>query len=291
MVKRNGTLTMTVRVPFYFYKKRQIVIIDIKCQNMINCMKYRNGVKYMLKIAICDDQPDELNIIYTYLREYCVSKDLKAEVRQFPHPDELLQVLQKENFHIYILDIVMPMISGLELGKEIRRLDREAQIIYSTTEPQFALQAYAANPINFLVKPISQEALFSTLTLALSKVETEDETITVKTKEGIFVVSVGNILCCEYIGRGVTYQLASGEKLHSLSSTQSFAEQIGILLGRADFLQPHISFAVNLRHVELLTREEMRLRGGISVPVSKKQYTAVRDRYLDFRLAREGQKR
>ena len=37
----------------------------------------------------------------------------------------------------------MPMVSGLELGKEIRRLDLEAQIIYATTEPQFALLAYA----------------------------------------------------------------------------------------------------------------------------------------------------
>lgn len=71
--------------------------------------------------------------------------------------------------------------------------------------------------INFLIKPVNQEAFFSTLNLALSKIEAEDEVITVKTKAGIFVVPISNILCCEYIARGVTYQLASGEKLHGLS--------------------------------------------------------------------------
>ena len=241
----------------------------------------------MLKIAICDDQPKELATIQSYITEYLTAYGLSAEINKCSHPDELLHQLHTDSFHIYILDIVMPMVNGVELGKEIRRFDREAQIIYATTEPQFALQAFAANPINFLVKPVDKQALFSTLTLALSKVEVEDETITVKTKEGIFVVLVRNILCCEYEGRGVTYQLASGGKLHSLSSTQRFAEQVSPLLSRLDFLQPHISFAVNLRYVEQLTREEIRLRGGISVPVSKKQYTNVRNKYLDFRLARE----
>jgi len=75
---------------------------------------------------------------------------------------------QKWN-QLYILYIVMPMVSGLELGKEIRHLDREAQIFYATTEPQFSLQAYAASPINYLVKPIEKQTPFDTLTLASLK--------------------------------------------------------------------------------------------------------------------------
>ena len=244
----------------------------------------------MIQIAICDDNEKELSILTALIREYLNKNKIFAELSQFSNPDALLSSCESSRFHLYILDIVMPMVDGISLGKEIRRLDREAQIIYVTTEPQFALQAFAANPINFLVKPINPEALFSSLTFALSKVESEDETIAVKTKEGIFVVSVHNILCCEYIGRGVTYQLASGEKLHSVSSIHNFSEQVAVILSRPDFLQTHSSFAVNLHYVEQFTRGEMRLRGGISVPVSKNQYTTVRDRYLDYRLSREVQK-
>ncbi len=231
-----------------------------------------------------------MSLLSALTREYLTANKISAALFEFSHPDALLSSCESVRFHLYILDIVMPMVDGISLGKELRRLDREAQIIYATTEPQFALQAFAANPINFLIKPVNQEAFFSTLNLALSKIEAEDEVITVKTKAGIFVVPISNILCCEYIARGVTYQLASGEKLHGLSSARSFSAQIATLLNRRDFIQPHISFAVNLHHVEALTRQELLLRGGVSLPVSKKQYPLLRDRYLDFRLAKEWKK-
>ncbi len=106
----------------------------------------------MLRIAICDDQPRELEVISEYITEYLDAHTVEAGVKEFSHPDKLLTTIETESFHFYILDIVMPMVSGLELGKAIRRFDRNAQIIYTTTEPQFALQAYAASPINYLVK-------------------------------------------------------------------------------------------------------------------------------------------
>lgn len=145
----------------------------------------------MLKIAICDDLQDQLATMDSYVKEYVVSKGIDAEVRQFAHPDVLMNTIETENFHIYILDIVMPMVSGIELGKEIRRFDREAQIIYVTTEPQFALQAYAASPINYLIKPIDKERLFDTLAFAISKIDlSEEQTFTVKTADSLRVLNL-----------------------------------------------------------------------------------------------------
>ena len=59
----------------------------------------------------------------------------------------LLTACEAETFHIFLLDMVMPMISGLELGRGIRRMNTDAQIIYITTEPGFALDAYSVNPL------------------------------------------------------------------------------------------------------------------------------------------------
>lgn len=104
-------------------------------------------------------------------------------------PDELQSIA----IHIR-LDIVMPMVNGLELGKEIRGLDREAQIIYATTEPQYALQAYAASPINYLIKSIEKQMLFDTLTLAISKADlAEKQTFAVKTTDSLRVIRLWDI--------------------------------------------------------------------------------------------------
>ena len=121
----------------------------------------------MLRIAICDDTQTELEQISALTNEYVATHNLVADVRAFSHPDELLTVCETETFHIFLLDMVMPMINGLELGRSIRRIDTDAQIIYITAEPGYALDAYAIHPLHYLLKPVTAKVLLE----AVSKVE------------------------------------------------------------------------------------------------------------------------
>lgn len=242
----------------------------------------------MLRIAICDDQPRELEVINEYITEYLDTHTLEAEIKEFSHPDKLMTTIEAENFHLYILDIVMPMVSGIELGKEIRRFDRETQIIYATTEPQFALQAYAASPINYLIKPIDKDQLFDTLTFAISKIDlSEEHTFTVKTVDSLRVLNVSDILCCEYRSHAVIFTLINGEEIISRTIRESFAEYIIPILRDIRFLQCHISYFVNMRRVERFAKDSFTLRGGKIIPISAKQYSVVRDRYMNFLMSKE----
>ncbi|MEA4961878.1 LytR/AlgR family response regulator transcription factor [Lutispora sp.] len=241
----------------------------------------------MLRIAICDDQPRELEIINEYITEYLDTNTLEAEMKEFSHPDKLLTAIDAKSFHIYILDIVMPMVSGLELGKEIRRLDREAQIIYATTEPQFALQAYAASPINYLIKPIEKQRLFDTLTLAISKADlAEEQTFAVKTADSLRIIKLSDIVCCEYRSHAVIFSLTNGEEVLSRTIRENFSEYSSPILKDRHFLQCHTSFVVNLRRVERFAKDSFTLCGGKIVPIAAKQYPAVRDTYMDYLMAK-----
>ncbi len=241
----------------------------------------------MLRIAICDDQPRELDIITEYIKEYFNAHSEEAEIQEFPHPDQLLTAMESERFHLYILDIVMPMVNGLELGKEIRRLDREAQIIYATTEPQFALQAYAASPINYLIKPIEKQQLFDTLTLAISKADlAEDQTFAIKTAASLRVIKLSDIICCEYRNHAAIFTLTTGEEVSSRTFRENFSEYCASILKDRHFLQCHTSFLINLRRVERFTRDSFTLYGGKIVPIAAKQYPAVRDAYMDYLMAK-----
>lgn len=242
----------------------------------------------MLRIAICDDQPGELDIISEYIKEYLNIHPWEAGMEKFAHPDTLLTAIETESFHLYILDIIMPMFSGLELGQCIRRISREAQIIYITTEPGYALDAYAVNPLHYLIKPVEKQALFSALELAFSKVDFGREiTVTVKIKEGLRTLPADQIACCEYKNHAVRYTLIDGEQVETTTLACGFAEHITPLLRDARFLSPHVSFALNMSRVEKLTREGFYLREGVFVPVSARQYAAVRNAYLNYRLSRE----
>lgn len=243
----------------------------------------------MLKIAICDDIQKELERIAALTSEYLTEHNLDAELRQFGHPDALLTACEKEVFHIYLLDMVMPMVSGLEVGKSIRRSDREAQIIYITTEPGYALDAYAVNPLHYLIKPVERQALFSALELAFSRLNLDDEiTITVKTKEGLRILPANQISCCEYKNHSANYTLIGGEQVKTTTLMGNFAEYIAPLLRDPRFLSPHASFVLNMSRVERLTRDGFYLQDGSFVPVSARQYATVRNSYLNYRLSKEG---
>lgn len=243
----------------------------------------------MLRIAICDDQPNELAIINKYITEYIDTHAMEAEIKEFTHPDELLTTIETESFHLYLLDIVMPMVSGMDLGQSIRRTSREAQIIYITTEPGYALDAYAVNPLHYLLKPVEKQVLFSAVELAFSKADFGKEiTVTVKIKAGLRTLSAGQIVYCEYKNHTARYTLIGGEHVETTTLACSFAEHIAPLLRDVRFLSPHVSFALNMSRVEKLVREGFYLRGGGFVPVSARQYAAVRNAYLNYRLGKEG---
>lgn len=246
----------------------------------------------MVHIAICDDQPQELETVVTYTADYIEQKRMNAHIMQFTHPDALLIGCETKRFSLYILDIVMPMVNGIEVGCEIRRLDKEAQIIYATSEPSFALEAYAANPINYLLKPINKAKLFHTLDLAFSRLDlAEEETLTLKTKEGLRVISLFTIVCCEFTQRTARYTLANGEAITTRTLQESFSEHMLPLLQDSRFLQPHHAFVLNMSRVEGFSKDGFTMRGGAFIPISSKQYSVVRDRYMDYLMAKDGVKR
>ncbi|MDP4117805.1 MAG: LytTR family DNA-binding domain-containing protein [Bacillota bacterium] len=254
-----------------------------KCKNQFNVYKSRRNNN--MKIAICDDMPDQLKLIHALTNEYIEQKGLAAEVHTFSHPDKLLTACETERFHIYLLDMVMPMIHGVELGRNIRRSDREAQIVYITTAPEYALESFAANPVNYLLKPLDKKAFFDTLTLAVSKIDVSDEhTFPVKTKDGMHVLSYSSIVCCKRDGLAVKFLLTSGETVKSVSIRGSFSEYIAPLLFDRRFLQPHISYVVNMNRVEGISDKEFTMRGGMCVPIAQKQYAEVRKAYFDYML-------
>lgn len=242
----------------------------------------------MLHIALCDDRKDQLMILDKYTKEYIELNSIDAQIQKFTSPDALLITCEKQRFHIYILDIVMPMINGIELGKEIRKIDKEAQIIYASTEAAFALESFSANPINYLVKPIEKEKLFTTLRLAISRANTKEEIITVKTKEGLRVVKLSSIIFCEYINHSVQFVLMGGEKIKSSTIKGSFVNYIQPLLLKDEFIQPHSSYLVNMNRVEVFSKDGFIMRGGSKIPIPQKKYPPIRDRYMDYLLSRDG---
>ena len=242
----------------------------------------------MLNIALCDDDIGQLKRIATYLSEFLQPNRGRATIFEFSHPDELLKACTKQRFHLYILDIVMPMMTGIDVGKTIRKLDKEAQIVFVTQEPGFALQSFSANPFNYLLKPVEKRQLFETLHTVFTKLEaTQKSTLTVNTRQGIHIFRYSEIVFCEYVNHTVSYMLLSKKLLQTRVIKGSFSQHTEGLMHDRRFIKPHISYIANMDHVTVLKKDRFILLDEFSVPIVAKNYNSVRDVYMDYLLTRE----
>lgn len=236
----------------------------------------------MIKIAICDDCELDRELIFQYVNEYCRINNIVSEIRIFDHPDTLISECEKFRPHIYILDIVMPMITGIEAARELRWNQKDAKIIFTTSESSFALESFDVNPTNYLLKPVNKDKLYESLELALKHIEIdEDKTITIKIKGGFRTLVLKNIMYLEYRNHIVTYCMYDGETVSTVTQRIGFTEYIRVNAENMPIVQCHESFAVNIDAVDKLTKTDVYLKNGDQVPVSKSRYGQVSEAYFN----------
>ncbi len=239
----------------------------------------------MIRIAICDDDRTDRERIHGYVTEYLEDKEIRAEVKVFDHPDTLIQECESFRPHIYLLDIVMPMVTGIQAARELRWNQPDAQIIFATSESSYALESFDVNPINYIVKPVAKDKLFSTLDLALTRVQTDDKkSVTVKVKGGLCSLRLDDIMYIDYRNHVVSYHMADGEIVSTPTLRIGFLEYMEENHSGQEFIRCHESICVNLAAIDKLTKTDITLRSKEVVPVSKSRYAEVADRYMDYRL-------
>ncbi|HHD2754418.1 TPA: LytR/AlgR family response regulator transcription factor, partial [Clostridium perfringens] len=95
----------------------------------------------MIKIAICDDEKYDLNLLENMLKNILNKNNLEANIFKFSSSYEFLE-FQKNSFiafDLILLDILMDGLNGLDLAKEIRNLDLEVKILFISTSKDYIL--------------------------------------------------------------------------------------------------------------------------------------------------------
>lgn len=86
-----------------------------------------------ITFVLCDDNADDLNELRVSADEYLQRRVLRGETVCFSSPDEVLRYAEAGGGNgatVYILDVIMPGIDGIELGKRIRECDKSSAVIY-----------------------------------------------------------------------------------------------------------------------------------------------------------------
>lgn len=121
-----------------------------------------------LRIAVCDDHPEDLALLHTGIDAWLTDMPgVRGRVQEFASPAALCDRLrQGGSFDIYLLDILMPELDGIALGRMIRRGDSEVPVIYVTSSTEYALDAFGIHAVGYIPKPVNRQELAAALQTA-----------------------------------------------------------------------------------------------------------------------------
>ena len=204
-----------------------------------------------MKIAICDDDKNELFRILSVLADYQTQRNIEFSYKPFDNSTELASNLLQEHYDIYLLDVVMPGLNGIELAKEIRSSDKAADIIFLTSSPEFAVESYTVKASNYLVKPVSRDRLVEALDdIMRTRTEDRDSCLVLKSSVGVHKVHMSEIIYIEASNRKVIYYLRNTSQITCVEKFASVCDQ---LLQHPEFLLAHRSFLVNMNYIRRIS--------------------------------------
>ena len=165
-----------------------------------------------MKIALCDDDEKELSNIRSLLDSYQKTHNIPSTYQEYHSSCELALQASKERFDIYLLDILMPHMTGMQLAREIRTFDHAADIIFLTTSSDFAVESYTVKATNYLMKPVSANAFFAAMDDILrAKTQEQGHFLVLKSRIGVHKVPLSELVYVEAQNRKVIYYTSGRE--------------------------------------------------------------------------------
>lgn len=234
-----------------------------------------------MRIAVCDD----------CRQDACAIRDLMSgqEVKLYSNSESLLSDVEKggEHFDLYLLDIFMEnSMNGIELAGKLRDKDEASAICFVSTSDDFYREAYDLYAIQYLIKPVSREELEK----LLNKVEKifvrkKGKTLKYSWRRSAGTIPYEEILYVNSREHVLFIHCMDGRVQESTGKLKDLEQQI---CGDT-FLRCHQSFIVNMYHVRKFSGMELTLaEGGEIVPISRRYYATVKERYRNIMFEEVG---
>lgn len=229
----------------------------------------------ILNVAICDDIPIVSSMIENFLYQY---SNCAFNCDCYNNPANLIDNLEEENYEIFILDIEMPVMNGLDIAIEIRKKNINAYIIFVTSYDNYMPDVFKVNTFDYLVKPLDKNKLYNTLDRLLYFIKNDCAKFCYVKRNNQYITSFQSILYFEKKGRYVL--------LYENERIDKFIMSTKELLSKLDnnFIQIHTSFIINVNYLERLLGNKVILKSEskVSLPISRKYKLSATEKISDY---------
>lgn len=232
-------------------------------------------------IIVCDDDKAARSIIANAVQGGFAELGVEVETVLCASGAELRTRLSNGCFDLLFLDIDMPGISGIQLGRQLRNEGREIDIIYVSNREDRVFDSLKVDPVGFIRKSHLIEDIPDVLrrywkrcesrqTEKMLIVETKERILSIPLKDVVYIEAARNCQMLHIRGRAKPCQIR-----RNLKDLEDELAQDG-------FIRIHKGYLVNYHYIRLIEQDSVLLTDGEQVPLSRRKLQAVKSRFLQL---------
>jgi len=247
----------------------------------------------MKRALIIDDEPLARMVVQEYIQHF---SDRIEVLQECNDGFEGLKAIQQHQPDIIFLDVQMPKINGFEMLELLDKLDKQPAVIFATAFDEYAIKAFEAHAVDYLLKPFSKERFNKAIEKYLAQADSststkqteelletaatqspsQHERIVVKTGTKVKIIPVADV---QYLQADDDYvSVITHEGAFLKNKTMSFFEQT---LDPRQFVRVHRSYILSVPEITRIDPYEKDshlaiLKSGAKIPVSKTGYVKLK---------------
>ncbi|MCR5355531.1 MAG: LytTR family DNA-binding domain-containing protein [Lachnospiraceae bacterium] len=235
-----------------------------------------------LHIAICDDEKQAASIISASVEASFANGSVDVIIDTFLSANELLKQLEDETYNLMFLDINMPEMDGILLGKKIKDIHKTTELIFVSSNVDRVFDTFDIHPFGFVRKNNFMTDLNNVIERYIQDVvENNDYSSIIQFKQhgGIIAIRVSNLKYVECIrNMQMLYTDNDAEPKKIYSRMEALESQ----LAQHGFIRVHKGFLVNYLFIQRFDSKIITLTSGEEIPVSRTKSRIAMDEYMNL---------
>lgn len=263
-------------------QSRDINFLEILFKFLLNYVIIKNkdkqkGETMNINIAICDDFEEIRNQVFNLITDIFITLPFTPVIDCFSNGEELCAEIAKNQYDLIFLDIELPKMNGVDVGKYIRNTlkNERVQIAYISGRKDYAIELFDSRPINFLVKPLNREQIKKVIDKYIQITKMDDSLFTYQIRNEYYKIPLSDILYFASSGRKITIKTTDSENCFYSSLNKIYPK-----VQNKNFLFVHKSFLVNYKHILSYQYEQVIMDDKTVIPISQANRKEIRAAFV-----------
>lgn len=239
----------------------------------------------MISIIICDDDLVFVTKLKGEIDPLISSSGIPAKIHTFSCAEDIgSETLSSCDIAFLDIDFTSKQYNGMDIARSIRKNNRDAVIVFVTNYLEYAPEGYEVQAFRYILKNELSQKLQESIREVVAHIRTAKANIKIQVDGEIVDVALKDICYIEAMDHILIFHLLqqkhTGERQYTCYTTLS---KMDSALAERGFLRVHKSYLVNMLHIKKMNCNYVSLDTGKELPVSSKNYSENKKKYLLWR--------